>query len=319
MRPCSHACPRARRRRRPEPVANFDFADGRGAEFHRRAHRVVVAHHIDEACVRIVERAARHLEHVIALVEHDAHRGALVLAQALGLIGEAHAAGDLGIAHIGRDAGHRADELAAVERDLGVHARPDLVGIGLGHLEFDFQRRQVHHRDQRRVLGHLGPFDLRQRGDDAGHRGLERERIDALAQSRDLQRLRIARRALAAQLELQAVLLQAAGFDGVRVVELGGLEIVARALEVAFRNHVDVPGVLRALELAFGGGDRHLGEIAVLAALEDLAPHFDDLAVEGGVGAREAGAFPFVFIGQRALCTTPSTSPALTTSPARTL
>ena len=126
------------------------------------------------------------LEHVVAFVEHDAHRGALVLAQALGLLGEAHAAGDLGIAHVGRDAGHRADELAAVERDLGVHAGTDLVGVALGHLEFDFERREVDHRDQRRVLGHLGAFLLRERGDDAGHRRLQRERIDAFAQARDL-------------------------------------------------------------------------------------------------------------------------------------
>jgi hypothetical protein len=56
-----------------QSIANFDFADGRGTEFHRHAHRVAVAHHIDEACVRIVERAARHLEHIGALVEHDAY------------------------------------------------------------------------------------------------------------------------------------------------------------------------------------------------------------------------------------------------------
>ena len=106
-------------------------------------------------------------------------------------------------------------------------------------------------------------------------------------------------RALAAQLELQAVLLQAAGFDRVRVVELGGFEIVARALEVALRDHVDVPGVLGALEFALGGGDLHLGEVAVLAALEDRAPDFDGLAIEGGLGARQAGALALVFIGER--------------------
>ena len=81
-----------------------------------------------------------------------------------------------------------------------------------------------------------------------------------------------------------------------RVVELGGFEIVAGALEVALRNHVDAPGILGALELALGGGDLHLGEVGVLAALEDRAAHFDGLAVEGGLGARERGALALVFI-----------------------
>src|SRR4051794_14781228 len=76
-----------------EPVAHFYFADGDRAELHGRAHRLAVACNVDEARVRILEGAARHLEHVLAFVEHDAHRGALVLAQAAGLLGEAHAAG----------------------------------------------------------------------------------------------------------------------------------------------------------------------------------------------------------------------------------
>src|SRR5690348_1322295 len=34
---------------RRETVANLDLADGRGAEFDRHAHGIVVAHHVDEA------------------------------------------------------------------------------------------------------------------------------------------------------------------------------------------------------------------------------------------------------------------------------
>ena len=86
----------------------------------------------------------------------------------VGLFGETHAAGDLALAHVRRDAGDGAGELAAVERDLGVHAGLDLVGIGLGHLEFDFERGEVDHRDQWRVLGDLRALRLRERGDDAG-------------------------------------------------------------------------------------------------------------------------------------------------------
>ena len=103
----------------------------------------------------------------------------------------------------------------------------------------------------------------------------------------------------AAQLELEAVLLETAGLRGVCVIELGGFEVVASTLEVALRNHVDAPGILRALELAFGGGDLDLGEVGVLAALEDLAPHFDGLAVERGIGARERRALLLVLIGER--------------------
>src|SRR5690242_13873041 len=68
-----------------EPVAHFDLADGGGTELHRGAYRVVAAHHVDEAGLGIRERAAADAQHVVALVEHDAHRGALVLAQALRL------------------------------------------------------------------------------------------------------------------------------------------------------------------------------------------------------------------------------------------
>ena len=146
---------------------------------------------------------------------------------------------------------------------------------------------------------HLGALGLAQRGDHAGDRRLQRECVHALAQAGDLQRLRIPLRALAAQFELQAVLLQAAGLHGMRVVELGGFEIVACALEVALRNHMDVPGVLGALELALGGGDLHLGEVGVLAALENRAPDFDGLAIERRLGARERGALAFIFIGER--------------------
>jgi len=84
----------------------------------------------------------------------------------------------------------------------------------------------------------------------------------------------------------------------VRVVELRCLEVVLSAFVVAFGDHVDVPGVLRSLVLALGGGDVHLGEVRVLAALQHLAAHFDDLAVEGRVGADQGGAFALVFVEQ---------------------
>ena len=61
---------------------------------------------------------------------------------------------------------------------------------------------------------------------------------------------------------------------------------------------MDVPGILRALEFALGGRDGDFRQIAVLAALEDRPPDFDGLLIERGVGAREAGAFAIVFVGQ---------------------
>src|SRR6187402_867610 len=84
-----------------------------------------------------------------------------------------------------------------------------------------------------------------------------------------------------------------------RVIELGGFEIVACALKVALRDYMDAPRVLCAFEFAFGGGDLNLGEIAVLAALQYLTPDLDRLAGEGGVGARQACPFPLIFIGER--------------------
>jgi hypothetical protein len=95
------------------------------------------------------------------------------------------------------------------------------------------------------------------------------------------------------------VLFEAGRCHGVRVIQLRRLEIVAGALEVALRDHVDAPGLLGAGELAFRRGDLHLGEIGVLAALQDRAPHLDGLAIEGGLGACERRALPLVFIHER--------------------
>ena len=91
---------------RGEAADDFDFGDRGGAELHRHAHRAVVAHHVQGARGVIDERAALELQHVVALVEHDAHGGALVLAQARRLIaGELHAARHLALAHFRRDRG----------------------------------------------------------------------------------------------------------------------------------------------------------------------------------------------------------------------
>jgi hypothetical protein len=144
----------------------------------------------------------------------------------------------------------------------------------------------------------LRAFRLGQCGHDTRHRGLERECLDSLTQPCDQQCLGIALRSLRAQLQLEAVLLQAAGLDRMGIVELGGLEIVLGALEVPFGNHVDAPGLFGALELAFGRGDLHTGQVAVLAALEDLAAHLDGLSREVGLDAVQRGAFPIELIGE---------------------
>jgi hypothetical protein len=85
---------------------------------------------------------------------------------------------------------------------------------------------------------------------------------------------------------------------GVRIVQLGGLELVPGALEVTLRDDMNAPGFLGALELAFGRSDLHLGQVAVLAALENLAAYFDGLAIEVRFHAGQRGALALVFIGE---------------------
>ena len=67
---------------RAEAAQDLDLGDGCCAELHGRADRLIAAHDINGACRLVDARAALELEHVVALIEHDAHGGALVLAQA---------------------------------------------------------------------------------------------------------------------------------------------------------------------------------------------------------------------------------------------
>src|SRR5690242_21541003 len=65
-----------------QALQDFDLVDGAWAERHRRLVGDVVAHDVGVATTGFVhERATRDGQHVVALVQHDAHRQPLVLAQ----------------------------------------------------------------------------------------------------------------------------------------------------------------------------------------------------------------------------------------------
>ena len=66
----------------------------------------------------------------------------------------------------------------------------------------------------------------------------------------DHQRLTVALEALGAQVEREAVAFEVRGIAGMIEVELGGVDIVDRALVVALADHALVPGPLRALQFA---------------------------------------------------------------------
>ena len=200
------------------------------AELDGHAHGVVVAHDVDEPRVRIAERAAATLSTSLRSSSTMRTEARWFWRRPCGCSLEPHAARHLAL----RTSGEMPATVPMSLRPSSVTSAfmpgRDLVGIALGDLEFDFERGEVHDGHQRRVLRDLRAFLLRERRDDAGHGRLERERVDALACRRaTLSDCASRVSALAAQLELQAVLLEAAGCDGVRVVELGGLEIVLRA------------------------------------------------------------------------------------------
>src|SRR6185312_13310092 len=104
---------------------------------------------------------------------------------------------------------------------------------------------------------------------------------DTVLEARDHQRLAVALQALGAQVERQAVALQAGAVTRVRVVQLRGGDVVDGAPVVALGNDVLVPGPLRALQFALGGLDGDLRQVGLLLAGEDLAADLDLLAGEG--------------------------------------
>src|SRR5690349_864541 len=115
----------------------------------------VAAHDIRNAAgARIDERAALDHQDVRMLVDEDARRQLLVLAQANGLlVTEADATGDLVVDHFGR---YRAD-FAAVRpvriTDFGRHADREIVREHFRYLHFDFERAQIDHGQDRRIRG----------------------------------------------------------------------------------------------------------------------------------------------------------------------
>src|SRR4029077_1644386 len=114
----------------------------------------------------------------------------------------------------------------------------------------------------------------------------------------DHERLAVALEALGAQVERQALALEAGGVARVLEIELRGGDVVDRALEVALADRLLIPRPLRALQFPLRRIDGDLGEIGLLLARHDLAADLDLLAGEGGVEAVERGALALVLAAE---------------------
>src|SRR5262249_6797004 len=128
-----------------EPVQDFYLTDRSGTELYRRAHRMVATHHIKGSRRFIDRRAAIELQDAIALIQHNSHGRALVLPQPWRLSAtEADAPRHLVLTDLRRDRRHDSGLHAAIQGYLCRHARLDIAGVGLGHLELQLERGQVH-------------------------------------------------------------------------------------------------------------------------------------------------------------------------------
>ena len=226
-----------------EAFEDLDFGHAGGTGADRPAHGDVVLHDVGDApAAAVEERTTLHLQHVVARLEHDARRQALVLAQPLRHFArETQATGHLALPHLGR---HRADFRRVLPCRIGhfrFHPQTEIVRIALRHLELDLEGGQIDDGEERCILRDRGALRDGERADDAVDRRLHAEIADAPLQILDDQPLPVALQATRAQLELQAFLLQAGGFDRVLVIHARGCGIVARLLEVALADEFLAP------------------------------------------------------------------------------
>ena len=87
----------------------------------------LAVHQVQGAAGGVEVRAALEFQHVVALIQHDAYRGALVLAQSRRLaILELDAAGHLVLAHLGGDRGDESRGMSRPSRVIAA-AMPGLI------------------------------------------------------------------------------------------------------------------------------------------------------------------------------------------------
>src|SRR6185437_2415174 len=141
-----------------EAVEHLDLLYAGCAEAHRYALGDVAVDHVGEAATVLVhEGATIDHQHIRPLVDEDAHRHALALPQPLGLgITEAHARDHLAIHDLRRDGADAAGPVLAIPLDVRAHAGRQITRLAFGYVDLHLQSRQVHDRDERRVLRDSG-------------------------------------------------------------------------------------------------------------------------------------------------------------------
>jgi hypothetical protein len=211
---------------------------------------------------------------------------------------EAHARQHLVLDDLGRQRRQLAGGLVVAGRDLGGHAEAEVGGVGLGNLEFDFHRRQVHQRHQRAVRRHHAAIRDRQAADDAVDRRAQLQFVDAAlgVVERQLRALQLG--LLGLQFQRDVLAFQFRGGARVFRADLGGLQRVLRLLEIVLGDHADAADALHALEGALGGGAFDLGLVGVAAGDQFLLVGQDHLARHFGLQLRIVRLLALELVGQ---------------------
>src|SRR5690348_3032765 len=201
------------------------------ADLDRRALGDAVAHDVgDAAGAGIDERTAVDHQHVRMLVDQDARRQTLALAQAGRLlVAEAHARDDLAVDDFRRYRRQRTGIFFRTFLDLRRHADRKVVREHFGHLQFDFERGQVDHAEQSGIRRNVGLLLHEQLADLAGYRRAYLELVDLALQFADQQLLLLERIALGLELERQRFVEQLGIGLRMRDIELGLGQRILRA------------------------------------------------------------------------------------------
>src|SRR6185437_3940388 len=237
-----------------QALQDLDLVDRARTQGHRRLVGDAVAHDIGIAAARFVhERTARDGQHVVALVEHDAHRQALVLAQLAGLLAlEAYPRDHFTIHDFGRNRAYRALPVLAVAADDRGHAGREITRETFRHVHLHFQRGQVHHGKQLGVLRYRRRLCDEQLADLAVHRRTHVQFFHLALEVRDQQFLAFKGELLRLDFQREAGIIHAQIGLGVAQLDLRFFQRVVVAVDIELRHRALIESLLIALQVARG-------------------------------------------------------------------
>ena len=233
------------------------------------------------------------------LGEQNARRQPLVLAQAGWTVArKANSTGDLVVDDLGRNGNELTIVALSTDRDLGIHADGEIVGITLGNHRIDLVTGQVDDGHDGHIAGYGGFLVDEQIADNAVDGRLDRQVVDLPPQVVNDEFLRVDFELARTQFERQAFVVKVRIRGGVLEGEFGVLQVVLRLLVVNLGDHALLACLLGTPLLTASRDHGNLGEIGSLATLQRLLARFDALPIEVEPTLCEGGFGLLQLVGQ---------------------